>query len=312
MKSYCDRADNSSAAQFLIFWKEGGASRALIQGAGAAVASIAGGKLNELSSAIAGADPTGNASMNEALGNIVANAIATGAGGAAGGESGAFSGYNVDRFNRQLHPEEKTTARQIAANAAAQGITNPDGSPITVDQIENAMRAANDSQYGEIAATGVVVPLNSNTPASAVYDTTGMKLVTDSTGSYLAQDPAMLATPSQVLQNLIVQNTGGANSPYSWNPAPSQTAIGPKIDATGPFTLPASGCITAECAAGIPNSDPRNNPNVSVQAGFHIPISPGIAVGPNFSYGSDDGAASLKPMLRLVAWATLARVSAFL
>ncbi|MEX3857196.1 hemagglutinin repeat-containing protein [Paraburkholderia sp. BR10923] len=118
-------------------WKEGGASRALIQGAGAAlvtglaggnavggaagaaVASIAGGKLNELSSAIAGADPTGNASMNEALGNIVANAIATGAGGAVGGESGAFSGYNVDRFNRQLHPEEKTAiAKQVNGDKA--------------------------------------------------------------------------------------------------------------------------------------------------------------------------------------------------
>ncbi|WDR86091.1 hemagglutinin repeat-containing protein [Burkholderia ambifaria] len=106
-------------------WKEGGANRALMQSAGAAlvtalaggnavggaagaaIASIASGKLNELSSAIAGSDPTGNANMNEALGNIVANALATGAGAAVGGESGAFSGYNVDRFNRQLHPDEK-------------------------------------------------------------------------------------------------------------------------------------------------------------------------------------------------------------
>ncbi|WP_137910120.1 hemagglutinin repeat-containing protein, partial [Burkholderia sp. 4NA327B6] len=70
-------------------WKEGGANRALMQGAGAAlvtglaggnavggaagaaIASIASGKLNELSSAIAGSDPTGNANMNQALGNIV-------------------------------------------------------------------------------------------------------------------------------------------------------------------------------------------------------------------------------------------------
>ncbi|MCA7926841.1 hemagglutinin repeat-containing protein, partial [Burkholderia cenocepacia] len=106
-------------------WKEGGANRALMQGAGAAlvtglaggnavggaagaaIASIASGKLNELSSAIAGSDPTGNANMNQALGNIVANVLATGAGAAVGGESGAFSGYNVDRFNRQLHPDEK-------------------------------------------------------------------------------------------------------------------------------------------------------------------------------------------------------------
>ncbi|RQR43043.1 hemolysin, partial [Burkholderia sp. Bp9126] len=86
-------------------WKEGGANRALMQGAGAAlvtglaggnavggaagaaIASIASGKLNELSSAIAGSDPTGNANMNQALGNIVANALATGAGAAVGGEA---------------------------------------------------------------------------------------------------------------------------------------------------------------------------------------------------------------------------------
>ncbi|WP_186451738.1 hemagglutinin repeat-containing protein [Burkholderia stabilis] len=116
-------------------WKEGGANRALMQGAGAAlvtglaggnavggaagaaiasIASIASGKLNELSSAIAGSDPTGNANMNQALGNIVVNALATGAGAAVGGESGAFSGYNVDRFNRQLHPDEKKAIQDKA------------------------------------------------------------------------------------------------------------------------------------------------------------------------------------------------------
>ncbi len=113
-------------------WKEGGANRALMQGAGAAlvtglaggnavggaagaaIASIASGKLNELSSAIAGSDPTGNANMNQALGNIVANALATGAGAAVGGEAGAFSGYNVDRFNRQLHPDEKKAIQDKA------------------------------------------------------------------------------------------------------------------------------------------------------------------------------------------------------
>ncbi|WP_186057479.1 hemagglutinin repeat-containing protein [Burkholderia gladioli] len=113
-------------------WKEGGANRALMQGAGAAlvtglaggntvggaagaaIASIASGKLNELSGAIADSDPTGDVNMNQALGNIVANALATGAGAAVGGESGAFSGYNVDRFNRQLHAEEKKAISEKA------------------------------------------------------------------------------------------------------------------------------------------------------------------------------------------------------
>ncbi|AFT85935.1 filamentous hemagglutinin family outer membrane protein [Paraburkholderia phenoliruptrix BR3459a] len=113
-------------------WKEGGTARAEMQAAGAAIvtglaggnavggaagaaiASITAGKLNELRDAIAGANPTGSASANEALGNIVANAIATGAGSAIGGNAGAVSGYDVDRFNRQLHPDEKAAIKKLA------------------------------------------------------------------------------------------------------------------------------------------------------------------------------------------------------
>jgi filamentous hemagglutinin len=54
-----------------------------------------------------------------------------------------------------LHPAEKTLAQKIAEKAKAQGITNPDGSPIAVDEIENALRAANNSQYGEFVGTGM-------------------------------------------------------------------------------------------------------------------------------------------------------------
>jgi filamentous hemagglutinin len=237
--------------------------------------------------------------MDRTLGNIVANVIATGAGAAVGGgDAGAFAGYNVDKFNRQLHPEEKTKAQQIAATAKAQGLTNADGSSITAAQIENAMRGANNSQYGETAAQGVVVLLNANTPANAVYDTTGMKLVQDSTGNYLMQDPSVLATPSKTLQTLITQNTGGESSPYSWGTSTSQVAA-PSIDPYGPFLPAVNGCVTAECAAGLSNSDYRNNPNVTVQAGFHIPISAGVAIGPNFSYTANDGSVSIKPDIAL-------------
>ncbi len=158
-------------------------------------------------------------------------------------------------------------------------------------QLESAMRAANNSQFGEVVATGIVVPLNANTPASAIYDTTGMKLVTDSTGSYLVQDPSMLVTPSTALQDLIVQNTGGENSPYRWNASSNQLAA-PKIDSYGPFS---PGWNTGEYAAGLSGSDPRNNSTVTVQAGFHVSVSPGVAVGPNLSYTANSGTVSLKP-----------------
>jgi filamentous hemagglutinin len=207
----------------------GGFGTALAEAAGAGLSAALAPQLNSLSKGIA------DGSGSTLLGNLASNVLASAGGALVGGSAGAFTAANADLYNRQLHPQEKTAAQQIAANAAAQGVTNPDGSPITVDQIENAMRASNNSQYGEITATGVVVPLNANTPASAVYDTTGIKLVTDSTGSYLVQDPSMLATPSQTLQDLITQNTGGANSPYSWGASTSQ-AVASKIDPYGPFS----------------------------------------------------------------------------
>jgi filamentous hemagglutinin len=74
-----------------------------------------------------------------------------------------------------------------------------------------------------------------------------MKLVTDSTGNYLVQDPSMLATPSKAVQDLIIQNTGGANSPYSWGTSTSQVAA-PQIDPYGPFS---PGFNTGDYSAGF-------------------------------------------------------------
>ncbi|WP_185658255.1 hemagglutinin repeat-containing protein, partial [Burkholderia sp. Bp8992] len=154
-------------------WKEGGANRALMQGAGAAlvtglaggsavggaagaaIASIASGKLNELSSAIAGSDPTGNANMNQALGNIVANALATGAGGVVGGESGAFSGYNVDRFNRQLHPEEKQAIKTLAnGNADKEHRLEAAGCALVHCAAEYAPGTADYTKYSALEQEG--------------------------------------------------------------------------------------------------------------------------------------------------------------
>jgi hypothetical protein len=117
-----------------------------------------------------------------------------------------------------LHPSEKTLAQKMADDAKARGITNPDGSPITVDQIENAMRSADNSQYGETITTGMAVPLSGSTKSSQLYATTGMLVTNDGAGNnYLVQNPSMFGSPSDTLCNLIQQDSGGANSPYSWN-----------------------------------------------------------------------------------------------
>lgn len=223
-------------------WKEGGANRALMQGAGAAlvtglaggnavggaagaaIASIASGKLNELSSAIAGSDPTGNANMNQALGNIVANALATGAGAAVGGESGAFSGYNVDRFNRQLHPEEKTLAKQLADKSKGK---------YSQAQIEDQMRIMGVSVNG-IHESGAPATLVGTTPTDM-----GAQWV----GAPATADGKMVLTQKTATANLELQSYIVANADSA---APSQVPSQFSYDQpakpdyhftlTGPFT----------------------------------------------------------------------------
>jgi filamentous hemagglutinin len=77
------------------------------------VASKLGGALDELSDQIRDSHPTGNADIDQALAQIVTTSVGTAVGAAAGGTSGAFTGYNVDRFNRQLHPTEEQRLRQL-------------------------------------------------------------------------------------------------------------------------------------------------------------------------------------------------------
>ena len=102
------RAEMQAAGAALVGGLGGGIASAAGSAAGAGLASISAGKLNALSDSIANSSPTANADIDRTLGNIVANVIATGTGAAVGGgDAGAFAGYNVDRFNRQLHPEKK-------------------------------------------------------------------------------------------------------------------------------------------------------------------------------------------------------------
>ncbi|WP_405125095.1 hemagglutinin repeat-containing protein [Ralstonia pseudosolanacearum] len=103
-------------------WKEGGEYRAgLHMAGGALVAGLGGGsaiggaigagatslaapQLTELADKVASS--MGGGVAGQMAGNVVAN-VAAGAVGSVGGGSGAFMGSNVDRYNRQLHPDEK-------------------------------------------------------------------------------------------------------------------------------------------------------------------------------------------------------------
>ncbi|WP_051610638.1 hemagglutinin repeat-containing protein [Pandoraea sp. E26] len=112
-------------------WAEGGDYRTAMHAAGGAiVAGLGGGnalggalgagltsklgkELNDLSDKIRDSHPTGNADVDQALAQIVASGVGTVVGAAAGGSSGAFAGFNVDRFNRQLHPTEEQKLKQL-------------------------------------------------------------------------------------------------------------------------------------------------------------------------------------------------------
>ncbi|AXV88392.1 hemagglutinin repeat-containing protein [Ralstonia solanacearum] len=103
-------------------WKEGGEYRAglhmaggaLVAGlgggsaiggaVGAGAASLAAPQLTELADKVASS--MGGGVAGQMAGNVVAN-VAAGAVGSVGGGSGAFMGSNVDRYNRQLHPDEE-------------------------------------------------------------------------------------------------------------------------------------------------------------------------------------------------------------
>lgn len=231
----------------------GGGGGAVGGAVGAGLSAKLAPQLKEIAQSVRDAGPTGNADVDQLLGNLASNLLAGGAGALAGGSTGALTSAATDRFNRQLHSEERRLAKKIASHAKARGVRNPDRSLITVDQVENGMRAADNSNYGETVMTGMVVPLNANTRASGLYDPTGMTVTNDGAGNnYLLQDPSMLSSPSQTLRDLITENTGGANSPYRWNVASPEEAHAaggaPRVDPHGPFS---PGWNTGDYSAGL-------------------------------------------------------------
>ncbi|VVE59097.1 tRNA nuclease CdiA-2 [Pandoraea horticolens] len=150
-------------------WSEGGDSRALMHAAGGAiVAGLGGGNalggalgagatsklgkvLNDLSDQIKDSHPTGNADVDQALGQIVATSVGTVAGAAAGGTSGGFTGYNVDRFNRQLHPDERKWAKDNAKDFA-KFYEEKTGKALTAEQAQS-MLLANGYRLVDAAAS---------------------------------------------------------------------------------------------------------------------------------------------------------------
>jgi filamentous hemagglutinin family protein len=206
--------------------------------------------------------------IDQSTGSNLAGIAATLAASIAGRDPGAanHAAQMVDYFNRQLHPEEKELAKELARKSKGR---------FTEAEIADALRGADNSETGESALSSSMVNAGldaalGNNPtdavASGVYDQMIPGQTTDAAqpwlvspgehGMILVQNMAQLAKPSAELMAFILQNTG---STYTWNPAiwqagatpatpPDRTRYG-LFNANGQsFRLPLADCPAAGCA----------------------------------------------------------------
>lgn len=209
-----DQAQSDALSAEAEKWKEGGAYRA---GAHSAIGLLAGGVSGALGAAASSALMPDIAEQIKKLGlpaeveSAVSLAAAAGIGAAVGGGAGAASAFNVDLNNRQLHEDkiakEKTLAKQLAEKSSGR---------YSVEEIEDALRVAENKALGEDILKGAVIKLDGKTTAADLSDVKGMVLVTDSQGNRYLVQTGLQKFPSRELQEFISSNTG---STYSWDNA---------------------------------------------------------------------------------------------
>ncbi|WP_346308912.1 hypothetical protein, partial [Limnohabitans sp.] len=198
--------------------------------------------------------------FSQGAGMATAGTLGAVGGGSAGASAGGASAFNTDTNNRQLHPDERKKARELTAKAKAMGLTKPDGSAYTQEDIEDEMRRGSNTAKGETAASNMIInpeadkalgsnpkdPVAStNFDKGAVFNNVGGSVVqVDRDGSPLASKPG-----DPELQAYIQANTGGAESPYVWvNTQPDRANPNAGLKTMTPAE---NGCVTAECAGGV-------------------------------------------------------------
>jgi filamentous hemagglutinin family protein len=228
----------------------GGASGA----AGAATIASAAPLMDQLQGQLAATLEKAGLSQDVAAGisKTIAQTTALAVGTAVGGVQGGTMALNVDANNRQLHPNERKLAAQLAAKSKGK---------YTAKQIEDAMRNSGNGN-GETVVTGMLV--NANDPG-AIYDK-GAQWQKGEDGKLIQVlpnsgkvDPALAA--------FITNNTGGNNSAYSWydsqlgKTSPTQVSTGTggarqryeQYAANGKvYTLPIADCPAVSCTNDTP------------------------------------------------------------
>ncbi|WP_275795180.1 hemagglutinin repeat-containing protein [Ralstonia syzygii] len=234
-------------------WKEGGEYRAglhmaggaLVAGlgggsaiggaVGAGAASLAAPQLTELADKVASS--VGDGVAGQMAGNVVAN-VAAGAVGSVGGGSGAFMGSSVDRYNRQLHPDERQLAKKLAANSNGR---------YTVQQIEDQMRLSDlVDMNGKVVESGKPDMINAAT-TKITDDGAKWEPVPGTTWIKQAQvqaDPEIIAYIASQQKQMI------GDVPYitrlDYSNVPGALIVRPRTQTAR------CGGMQADCAAGLP------------------------------------------------------------
>ncbi|MFX1766184.1 hypothetical protein PWP93_27065 [Paraburkholderia sp. A1RI-2L] len=161
----------------------------------------------------------------------------------------------TDLYNRQLHPEERTLAKQLADKSGGQ---------YTQAQIEDQMRIMGVSVNGGSVPSGVAEELNGRTPTDpgAQWINTGL---TNANGNPLVIQS--LPQTNQALQTFIMENYNSASpgavpSGYVYQPTPIPADVRGTV---------------ANVAGGVSTAAGRFGAITAAGASIPSPYAPGLA-----------------------------------
>ncbi|MFZ6773752.1 hypothetical protein ACO0LB_13645 [Undibacterium sp. SXout7W] len=272
-------------------WKEGGTSHVLLHtvvgaltggtsgAAGAAASASSAEWMNNLQSGIQ--TNLQKAGLSEETATLTAKGIAdltaAGMGFLAGGTQGAASALATDANNRQLHPNDYTLAKALAAKSKGQ---------YTEQQILDALRASGvkDSNGNVIVAegtqetlinkNGTLTNINNGLTIQETYKEDKSISLRPSGQTALIEDAPV--RPNNDLITFIIANTGGTASPFILTKGPTYTSSSSLVatpDGTQRNTVMVDGNayfpLIATCpAANCTNGDPIANaiPDAGTQA----------------------------------------------
>jgi hypothetical protein len=186
----------------------------------------------KLQSALQSAGMSAEASQQVA--SLSTGALVATLGATAGGTAGAATAFNADMNNRQLHPDERRKAAELAEQARKSGVRKPDGSAYTQADIEEQMRLMG---FNGIAPGTVEVLTTPQAIEKNINDDPGMPKIVQ--GGVVVE---RLGQINVDLQRFIVANTN-PEIPLGYM---MSTSSAPRVTTTNVPMSPA----TARCANG--------------------------------------------------------------